>query len=42
MLLPRWHEAIAGDHGDDDIASAVTAAAPTGTPSGKRLTISAI
>lgn len=41
-LLPRWHEAIAGDHGDDDIASAVTAAAPTGTPPGKRLTISAI
>ncbi len=26
-LLPRWYEAIAGDHGDDDVASAVTAAA---------------
>jgi 3-hydroxyisobutyrate dehydrogenase len=24
-LLPRWHEAIADGHGDDDIASAITA-----------------
>jgi 3-hydroxyisobutyrate dehydrogenase len=28
-LLPRWHEAVAGDHGDDDIASAICAAATT-------------
>ncbi|MDT5016537.1 MAG: 3-hydroxyisobutyrate dehydrogenase, partial [Mycobacterium sp.] len=28
-LLPRWYEAIAGDHGEDDVASAVTAAATT-------------
>jgi 3-hydroxyisobutyrate dehydrogenase len=26
-LLPRWHQAIAEDHGDDDVASAITAAA---------------
>ena len=26
-LLPRWYEAIALDHGDDDVASAVAAAA---------------
>jgi 3-hydroxyisobutyrate dehydrogenase len=25
-LLPRWHQALAGDHGGDDVASAVTAA----------------
>lgn len=25
-LLPRWHEAIVDGHGDDDIASAITAA----------------
>jgi 3-hydroxyisobutyrate dehydrogenase len=40
-LIPRWHEAIAGDHGDDDISSAVTAAATTQSPPGKRLSISA-
>jgi 3-hydroxyisobutyrate dehydrogenase len=28
-LLPRWHAAIACDHGDDDVASAVTAAPVT-------------
>jgi 3-hydroxyisobutyrate dehydrogenase len=26
-LLPRWHQAIAEDHGDDDVASAITASA---------------
>jgi 3-hydroxyisobutyrate dehydrogenase len=36
-LLPRWHQAIATDHGDDDIASAITAAATTASPPGKRL-----
>lgn len=41
-LLPHWHAAIAGDHGDDDIASAITAAATTGSPPGQRLSISAI
>jgi 3-hydroxyisobutyrate dehydrogenase len=40
-LLPRWYEAIAGDHGDDDVASAVTAAATTASPPGNRLTIAA-
>jgi 3-hydroxyisobutyrate dehydrogenase len=28
-LLPRWHQAIAEDHGDDDVASAFTAYANT-------------
>jgi 3-hydroxyisobutyrate dehydrogenase len=28
-LLPRWHQAIAEDHGDDDVASAFTACANT-------------
>ena len=37
-LLPRWHEAIAGDHGDDDVASAVTVAATIASPPGDRLT----
>jgi len=40
-LLPRWHQALAGDHGGDDVASAVTAAATTATPSGSRLSIAA-
>jgi len=40
-LLPRWYEAIAGDHGDDDVASAVTAAATTASPPGNRLTVAA-
>jgi hypothetical protein len=39
-LLPRWHEALAGDHGGDDVASAVTAAA-TASPPGSRLSIAA-
>jgi 3-hydroxyisobutyrate dehydrogenase len=38
-LLPRWYEAIAGDHGDDDVASAVTAAAKTASQPGDRLTV---
>ena len=38
-LLPRWYEAIAGDHGDDDVASAVTAAATTASRPGDRLTV---
>jgi 3-hydroxyisobutyrate dehydrogenase len=38
-LLPRWHEALAGDHGGDDVASAVTAAATTASPPGSRLSI---
>jgi 3-hydroxyisobutyrate dehydrogenase len=38
-LLPRWHEALAGDHGSDDVASAVTAAATTATAPGSRLSI---
>jgi 3-hydroxyisobutyrate dehydrogenase len=38
-LLPRWYQAIAGDHGDDDVASAVTAAATTASPPGDRLTV---
>jgi 3-hydroxyisobutyrate dehydrogenase len=37
-LLPRWYQAIAGDHGDDDVASAVTAAATTASPPVDRLT----
>jgi len=40
-LLPRWHQALAGDHGGDDVASAVTAAATTAAPSGSRLSIAA-
>jgi 3-hydroxyisobutyrate dehydrogenase len=40
-LLPRWHEAIAGDHGDDDVASAVTAAATAASPPGYPLSIAA-
>jgi 3-hydroxyisobutyrate dehydrogenase len=40
-LLPRWHEALAGDHGGDDVASAVTAAATTASPPGSRLSIAA-
>jgi 3-hydroxyisobutyrate dehydrogenase len=30
-LLPRWHQAIANGHGDDDVASAVTVAASVGS-----------
>jgi 3-hydroxyisobutyrate dehydrogenase len=41
-LLPRWHDALAGDHGGDDVASAVTAAATTSSPPGGRLSIAAI
>jgi len=40
-LLPRWHEALAGDHGGDDVASAVTAAATTASTLGSRLSIAA-
>jgi 3-hydroxyisobutyrate dehydrogenase len=40
-LLPRFHEAIAADHGGDDVASAVAAAATTASPPGNRLTVSA-
>ena len=40
-LQPRWYEAIAGDHGDDDVASAVTAAATTASPPGNRMTVAA-
>jgi 3-hydroxyisobutyrate dehydrogenase len=40
-LLPRWYQAIAGDHGDDDVASAVTAAATTASPPGGRMTAAA-
>ena len=40
-LLPRWHQAIAADHGDDDVAAAVTAAATAALPPGTRLTVSA-
>ncbi len=40
-LLPRWYEAIAGDHGGDDVASAVTAAATTASPPGSRMTFAA-
>jgi len=38
-LLPRWHEALACDHGGDDVASAVTAAATTAPPAGSRLSM---
>lgn len=38
-LLPRWHAAISADHGDDDVASAVTAATAT-TPLIPRLSLS--
>jgi 3-hydroxyisobutyrate dehydrogenase len=40
-LLPRWHAAIAGDHGDDDVAAAMTAAATTGARRGSQLLASA-
>jgi 3-hydroxyisobutyrate dehydrogenase len=40
-LLPRWHEAIAADHGDQDVASAVTAAATSASPLVNRLMIAA-
>jgi 3-hydroxyisobutyrate dehydrogenase len=36
-LLPRWHQAIEGDHGGEDVAAAVTAAATTASPPGARL-----
>jgi 3-hydroxyisobutyrate dehydrogenase len=38
-LLPRWHEALACDHGGDDVASAVTSAATTAPPAGSRLSM---
>ncbi len=41
-LLPRWHEAIAADHGSDDVAAAVTAAATTGPPPGNHMIAQAI
>jgi 3-hydroxyisobutyrate dehydrogenase-like beta-hydroxyacid dehydrogenase len=34
-LLRRWQDAIALGHGDDDVASAVTAFAETPTPTAK-------
>jgi 3-hydroxyisobutyrate dehydrogenase len=40
-LLPRWQEAVAADHGGDDVASAVTAAAATSSRHGSRLPIAA-
>jgi 3-hydroxyisobutyrate dehydrogenase len=40
-LLPRWHQAIAADHGDDDVAAAVTAAATAASPPGTRLSVGA-
>jgi 3-hydroxyisobutyrate dehydrogenase len=40
-LLPRWYEAIAADHGGDDVASAVTAAATTAASPASRLSIAA-
>jgi 3-hydroxyisobutyrate dehydrogenase len=40
-LLPRWHQAIAADHGDDDVAAAVTAAATAASPPGARLSVGA-
>jgi 3-hydroxyisobutyrate dehydrogenase len=40
-LLPRWHRAIAADHGDDDVAAAVTAGATAALPPGTGLTVSA-
>jgi 3-hydroxyisobutyrate dehydrogenase len=40
-LLPRWYEAMAGDHGGDDVASAVTAAATTASSRGSHLSIAA-
>jgi 3-hydroxyisobutyrate dehydrogenase len=40
-LLPRWHLAIAADHGGDDVAAAITAAATTASPPGHRLTAAA-
>ena len=40
-LLPRWHAAIAADHGEEDIASAVCAAATTACPPSAHLTVSA-
>jgi 3-hydroxyisobutyrate dehydrogenase len=40
-LLTRWQQAIAADHGDDDIAAAVTAAATAATPPAGRLRIGA-
>ena len=40
-LLPRWHQAIAADHGEDDVAAAVTAAATAAAPPGARLSVGA-
>jgi len=40
-LLPRWYEAIAADHGGDDVASAITAAATMASPPGHRLKVAA-
>ena len=40
-LLLRWHQATAADHGDDDVASAITAAATTASPPGNRLFVAA-
>ena len=39
--LPRWHQAIAADHGDDDVAAVVTAAATATSPPGSRLIVGA-
>jgi 3-hydroxyisobutyrate dehydrogenase len=40
-LLPRWRQAIAADHGDDDVAAVVTAAATATSPPGSRLIVGA-
>jgi 3-hydroxyisobutyrate dehydrogenase len=40
-LLTRWQQAIAADHGDEDVAAAVTAAATVATSHEQRLTIAA-
>jgi 3-hydroxyisobutyrate dehydrogenase len=40
-LLPRWHQAIAADHGEDDVAVAITAAATAAWAPGSRQSVGA-
>ncbi|MFC9766523.1 NAD(P)-dependent oxidoreductase [Rhodococcus jostii] len=40
-LLPRWHDAVAGGHGDDDVSSAVTAPATTTSAARRAMTAGA-
>jgi 3-hydroxyisobutyrate dehydrogenase len=40
-LLTRWQQAIAADHGEDDVAAVITAAAAAARPLGNRMSVGA-